>query len=160
MRLEKKIDKDLIVALKARDEIKVSTLRFLKAALKNYAIEKKAKELKDQDTTSIIRKQIKQRRDAIEAYEKGNRPDLLEKEKKELEILKSYMPEELPVDELRKIISQAIEESGAKTTKEMGKVMGLVMPEVAGRAEGKVISKLVAEVLGKLEGKEEKEKSE
>jgi len=160
MSLEKKIDKDLIVSLKARDEIKVSTLRFLKAALKNYAIEKKAKELKDQDIISIIRKQMKQRLDSIEAYEKGNRPKLLDKEKKELEILKSYMPEELPVDELKKIVSQAVKESGAKTTREMGKVMGLVIPEVGGRAGGKIISKLVVEELKKLEGKEEKEKSE
>ncbi len=160
MSLEKKIDKNLIVALKARDEIKVSTLRFLKAALKNYAIEKKAKELKDQDVISIVRKQIKQRRDAMEAYEKGNRPDLLEKEKKELEILKTYMPQELSADELKKIVSQAIEEADIKTTREMGKVMGLVMPKVVGRADGKVISKLVAEKLGKLEGKDEKEKSE
>ncbi len=160
MSLEKKIDKDLIVSLKARDEIKVSTLRFLKAALKNYAIEKKAKELKDQDIISIIRKQMKQRLDSIEAYEKGNRPKLLDKEKKELEILKSYMPEELPVDELKKIVSQAIRESGAKTTREMGKVMGLVIPKVGGRAGGKIISKLVVEELKKLEGEEEKEKSE
>ncbi len=160
MSLEKKIEKDLIIALKAKEETKLSTLRFLKAALKNYAIEKKAKELKDRDIISIIRKQIKQRRDSMEAYEKGNRPDLLEKEKKELEILKTYMPEELSVDELKKIVSQAIEEAGAKTTREMGKVMSLVIPKVEGRADGKTISKLVVEELKKLEGKEEKEKSE
>ena len=149
MTLEKKIDKDLIVALKAKDELKVSTLRFLKSGIKNYSIEKRTKELKSEDIIQIIRKQIKQRRDAIEAYEKGNRLDLAEKEKKELVILKSYMPKELNQDELKKIISQAIEETGAKTAKETGKVMGVVMPKVAGRAEGKLISKLVVEELKK-----------
>jgi hypothetical protein len=159
MSLEKKIDKDLIMALKSKDELKVNTLRFLKAAIKNFAIEKKAKELKDEDIIQVIRKQTKQRQEAISAYEKGNRLDLAEKEKKEFEILKSYMPQDLSEDELKKIISEAINETAAKTIKEMGKVMSVVMPKVAGRAEGKLVSKLVVEELKKA-GEAEASKEE
>lgn len=153
MKLIEKIDKDLIEALKAKDEIKLGTLRFLKSAIKNCAIEKREKELKDQDVIQVIRKQIKQRHDAIEAYKNADRLDLAKKEERELSILKSYMPVELKEDELKKIILQAIDEVNAATIKDMGKVMSVLMPKIAGRADGKTLSGLVMMELKRLESK-------
>lgn len=153
MNLAEKIDKDLIGALKNKDEIKLNTLRFLKAAIKNFAIEKKERELNDQDIVQVIRRQIKQHRDSIEAYKTAGRMDLVEKESKESEILTSYMPEELSEEKLKEIILRCIDEAGAVKLKEMGKVMSAVMARVAGRAEGKSVSKLVSEALKKMEEK-------
>ena len=160
MNLEKKIDKDLIEALKAKAELKVSTLRFLKSGLKNLAIEKKLKELKDSDVIQIIRKQTKQREEAIKAYQEGDRPDLVNKESEELKILKAYLPKELSDNELKEIIVSAIEEVQAKSPKEMGKVMKAVLPKVADRAEGKRVSALVLTELAKLGSSQDKKEEE
>lgn len=153
MSLSGKIDKDLIEALKAKDELKVSTLRLLKASLKNYAIEKKVKELEENDVIKLIKTQIKQRQDSIEAYRKGNRLDLVQKEEKEFDILKSYLPEELSPEELKNIISEVIKETSANSIKEMGKIMGLVMSKAAGRCDGRMVSSLVMEELKRIESK-------
>lgn len=153
MSLNGKIDKDLLEALKARNELKVSTLRLLKAALKNYAIEKKVKELEDSDVIKLIKTQIKQRQDSIEAYRKGNRLDLVQKEERELGILKTYLPEELSPEELKDIISEVIKETSANSIKEMGKIIGLVMSKAAGRCDGRVVSSVVMEELKKIESK-------
>ncbi|MFH1857074.1 MAG: GatB/YqeY domain-containing protein [Candidatus Omnitrophota bacterium] len=150
MSLAERIEKDLVAAMKAKDEARVGTLRFLKAALKNYGIEKRNKELKDEDVIQVLRRQIKQRQDSIEAYKAGNRPELAQKEESELVILKNYMPEELSEDELKKIISQTVSEIQASGIKDMGKVMGAVMPKVAGKADGKMLSRLVSEELKKI----------
>lgn len=152
MSIVEKIDKNLVEAMKAKDEMKVGTLRFLKAAVKNYIIDNRGKELKDADVVQIIRKQIKQRQDSIEAYKQGNRLDLAEKEEKELEILKTYMPQELDENALRKIVLQTMEEMGAAGVRDMGKVMSAVMPKVAGAADGKMVSALVSEELKKISG--------
>lgn len=152
MSLIERIDKDLVAAMKAKDEMKVGTLRFLKAAVKNYIIDNRGKELKDADIIQVIRKQIKQRQDSIEAYKQGNRLDLAEKEEKELEILKSYMPQELDESALRKIVLQTMEEVGSAGVKDMGKVMSAIMPKTAGAADGKMVSRVVSEELKKAEG--------
>ncbi|NQT95016.1 MAG: GatB/YqeY domain-containing protein [Candidatus Omnitrophica bacterium] len=157
--LIERIDNDLKRALKSKDAIKVSTLRFLKAALKNAEIEKK-EALKDEDIIVIIKKQVKQRKDSIEEFKKGNRADLAEKETSELNVLKSYLPEELNQEELLVIIKEAISETGASSAKDMGRVIKEVMAKAKGRADGKTVSMLVKGELSKGEATDETEESE
>jgi len=145
--LEEKILNDYRQALKDKDKLKVSVLSFLRAEMINVAMAAKKKELDDKGVISVIRKQIKARQDSIEAFEKGNRQDLADKEKKELVILKTYLPPELAEDELNKIIAEVISEVGAQGPKDMGKVMKEVTPKVAGRADGKMVSDLVKKKL-------------
>lgn len=147
MTLEERIEKDLIPALKAHDAIKVSTLRMVKAEVNNVKIKKNKNILDDTEVQSVLSRQIKQHKDSIEQFEKGKRLDLVEKEKKELEILLSYMPKQLSEEELKSIVDATIKELGAATKKEMGSVIKSVMDKVKGQAEGKLVSKLVGEKL-------------
>lgn len=150
MTLEERLDADLKEGMKARDEIRVSTLRMLRAAMKNLAIEKKAEKLDDRDVTSVIAKQIKQHRDSIEGFTKGNRQDLVNKETAELAILESYMPKMMSADELKVIVKSAIEKVGAKGRADMGKVMKAAMEDAKGSADGKMLSQIVSEELARL----------
>ena len=150
MTLEEKIDADIKEAMKARAEIKLSTLRMLKAGVKNLAIEKKAEKLEDKDVMSIIARQIKQHKDSIDGFTKGNRQDLVDKETAELKILESYMPKMMSADELKIIVKSAIAAVGAKGRADMGKVMKAAMEEAKGAADGKMLSQMVSEELSQL----------
>jgi len=151
--LEEKILNDYRGAMKSRETLKSSTLAFLRAEMINLAIAKKKKVLDDSDTIVVIKKQIKQRQDSIEQFSKGNRQDLADKEIQELEILKAYLPPELPVEEIKKIIEEAVALTAAQGMKDMGKVMKEAGAKIAGRADGKLVSDLVRERLNKpLEG--------
>ena len=150
MLLSEKIDHDLKKALKEGDTLRVSTLRFLKASLINFAIEKKAKQLEDPDVLEVIAKLIKQHQESIQGFMKGNRQDLVEKETKELEILKSYCPPPLSREELLVWVKEAIQQSGAQDIRDLGKVMKLLIPKTKGQADGRLINELVKE---SLEGK-------
>lgn len=141
--LEEKILNDYKEALKQRDTLRSSTLSFLRAEMMNAAVEKKKKLLDDDDTLAVIRKQIKQRQDSIEQFEKGSRRDLADKEIREREILKAYLPAQLPEEELRKIIEEVIIATGAQGAKDMGMVMKEVKTRVAQSADGKLVSDLV-----------------
>lgn len=145
--LEEKILNDYKEAMKTKDATKSSTLSFLRAQLMNSAIEKKKKALEDNDCIAVIKKLIKQHQDSIEQFTKGNRIDLAEKESRELAILKSYLPEELPVDKVKGIIEEAIVSTGASGIKDMGKVMKEVIAKVGSGADGKLVSDLVKEKL-------------
>jgi len=147
--LEEKIFNDYKEAMKNRDTLKSSALSFLRAAMINVAIEKKKKNLDDNDCIAVIKKQIKQCQDSIEQFQKGNRQDLADKETKELEILKSYLPPELPVEEIRKIIEEAVVLTAAQDMKDMGKVMKEVTAKIVGRADSRLVSDLVRERLSK-----------
>lgn len=146
MPLLQKIEEDFKVALKQSDKLKISVLRLVKASIKNKQIEKQA-DLTDEDVISLISTLIKQRKESIEQFSKGNRWDLVEREKQELEILRSYMPEELSIEELDSLIKKAITESGVSDVREIGKVMKILMPQIKGRADGKVVSQRVKELL-------------
>lgn len=147
--LLEKIKTDLKTALKEKNEVTISTLRFLLAAIHNKEIElNKRGKLTDDEVTGVVRLQVKQHKESIEAYQKGKREDLVKKEKQELAILRKYLPQELPVKELEKIISQTIKEVGAKSPADFGKVMGAVMGKVKGRAEGKAVAETVKKLLG------------
>ena len=145
--LTETIDTDLKTAMKEKNTIKVATLRMLKAAIINKLIEKKAKELTDEDIREIIQKQVKQRKEAIEEFKKGARQDLVEKETKELTILERYLPSQLTEAELKSLISSVIESTAAKSKSDMGKVMKELMPRVKGRADGKEINRIVSSLL-------------
>ena len=147
--LEEKIFNDYKEAMKNRDTLKSSVLSFLRAAMMNTAIEKKKKNLDDNDVIAVIKKQIKQRQDSIEQFQKGNRQDLADKEIKELGILKAYLPEELAQDEIKEIIEEAVLSTAASGIKDMGRVMKEVTVRIAGRADGKLVSDLVKERLSK-----------
>ncbi len=148
--LEEKIFNDYKEAMKNKDTLKSSVLSFLRAQLLNLAVEKKKNKLEDAEVFAVIKKLIKQRQDSIEQFTKGNRPELAEKEAKELEMLKAYLPAELSRDEIGKIIDTAIAETGASGMKDMGKVMKEVTAKAAGKADGKLVSDLVREKLSKL----------
>lgn len=151
MSLKERLDEDLKSAMRGQrtdpeQRIRVSTIRFLNAEIKNAEILKK-EELTDEEIQDIIQRQIKRRKDSIEQYKKGGREDLAEKEAKEEKILASYLPEQLSDEEIRELAKKAIEETGAMSPKEMGKVMSKLMPEVRGKADGKGVSRIASELL-------------
>jgi len=144
----KKIKAELLEALKSGDRFRADTLRYLLSVIHNAEISKgKGATLTEEELAELLQKQVKQREESIAAYEKGNRPDLVEKEKKELEIIKGYLPEQLSEEEIKKLAKDAVEEVGAKGSQDMGKVMGALMPKVKGRADGSTVSRIVKELL-------------
>lgn len=141
-----KLDIELKEALKARDEIKLSTLRMIKASLKNREIEKMSS-LSGDDIITVLSTLSKQRRESIEQYIAASRPDLAEKEEKELRIIQTFLPKQLSPEELDKIILEAIKESGAASASDIGKVMKIVSPKTKGQADGKTVNNRVKEIL-------------
>jgi len=137
--------------MREKNATKLGVLRMLKAAMMNAAIEKGGAQgkLNDADTTQVIRKQVKQRQDSIESFEKGGRAELAAKEKDELSILQSYLPQAMSAEELSKIVRETIAEVGASSKTQMGAVMKALQAKVAGRADGKTLS---AEVQKQLSG--------
>lgn len=146
MSLHQQIRTEMQQALKAGEKDWVRTLRSLLAQLKNGAIAKRS-DLSDEEEIQIIQKAAKQRKEAIEMFQKGNRDDLVETESKELAIIETYLPEQLPHKEVESIIDKTIEESDATTMKDMGRVMSIVMKQIAGRTDGKMVQKLVQQKL-------------
>ena len=142
MNLSERIDSDLKEAMRAKDATRTSVLRMVKAALKNAAIAKSGAgaQLSDAETAQVIRKQVKQRQDSIESFAKGGRAELAAKEKEELSILQSYLPQAMSADEISKIVRETISEVGASSKAQMGAVMKAVQAKVAGRADGKTLS--------------------
>jgi len=148
--LEEQITKDYIQAMKDKDKVKSSTLSFLRAQLKNVVINTKAEKLEDKEVVVVIKKQVKQRQDSIEQFEKGDRGDLADKEKAELAILKSYLPEEMSAEAVKPLVDEAIKESEASGMKDMGKVMKALLPKVAGKADNKLVSEIVRTTLSQM----------
>jgi len=147
MSLAKKINEDLIAAMKSKEAQKVSTLRLVKAAINNAQIEKKADELKDADVEQVLQKQLKQTKESLESYEKAGRAELIEKERSEITILESYLPKQLTAGEIEALVKAAISEVQAAGKQDMGKVMKAVMPKVKGRSDGKAVNAVVAKLL-------------
>ncbi len=136
---------DLKDAMKARDTVALTTLRALKTALTNAAIESGNKDnvVSDADALALVRKQIKQRNDSIEQFESAGRAELAENEKAEIVVLEKYLPAALSAEEVSAIVADAISETGASSRADMGKVMKIVQEKVAGRADGKALSQEV-----------------
>ena len=148
MDLKKQIEKDFIEAYKAKDELKSSVLRMVKSAIKNKEIAV-GKELSDDETSQVIAKEVKQRQDAAAEYQKGERAELAEKELKEAAILMPYLPKQMSKEEVLAIVKDAIIKSNAQTPADMGKVMGIIMPQVKGKCDGALVSSIVKEELTK-----------
>lgn len=147
--LEEKILNDYKQAMKAKDTLKSSVLSYLRAEIINVAIAKKKKTLEDNDCLTVIKKQIKQHQDSIVQFKQGNRNDLADKEAKEMEILKLYLPPQLSEDQLKKLIEEIISSTGAQGLKDMGKVMKEAAVRVGQSADSKLLSELVRERLSK-----------
>ena len=149
MTLPERIDADLKDAMRAKDAGWLNVLRMLKSALKYAAIEKSSEaQVDDAAAVQVIRKQVKQRQDSIESFEKGGRPELAAKEKEELEILNAYLPKGLSAEELASLVRDAIAEVGATSKAQMGAVMKELQVKVAGRADGRTLSAEVQRQLG------------
>ena len=151
MMLQERVDSDLKEAMRAKDTTKLAVMRMLKSALKYAAIAKSDAdaELSDAEAVQVIRKQVKQRQDSIESFEKAGRAELVEKEKKELSILNGYLPQPMSADEISKVVRETIAETGANSRAQMGAVMKALQTKVAGRVDGKALS---AEVQKQLSG--------
>lgn len=143
MNLMERIEKDVVEAMKAKDAVKLSTLRLLKSAVSNYLIQAKKDKAEDADVLGIIAKQAKQRKESVESFEKGGRQELASKEKAEQAILEAYLPKQLSDEELTVAVRRAIETSGAKGQSDMGKLMKTLMPAIQGRADGKRVQDAV-----------------
>lgn len=164
--LKLRIQTDVKEAMKQKNQEMVDILRMAVASInakqteKRYKLSKdnpgkteeeliKESELSDDEAIGVLGSEIKKRRDAIALYEQGNRPELAAKEKGEIEILQKYLPEQLAPEELKKMIEESIQKTGAKEIKDMGKIMADLMPSVKGKAEGSEISKIIKELLSK-----------
>jgi uncharacterized protein len=142
MSLKERITEDMKTAMRARDTARLSALRLLLAALKQREVDER-KTLSDADVVTVIEKMLKQRRDSIEQYEAAQRHDLADAEKFEVSVLQAYMPQALSDADLQAAVAQAIQDSGAKGPQDMGKVMGVLKPALAGRADMGKVSALV-----------------
>jgi len=146
--LKTRLGEDYKAALRSGDKLRVSVIRLLGALIKNREVEKRGP-LTDGEVLQAIVASCKQRQEAIEQYGQGGRQDLVQKESAELAILQSYLPKPLTSEELQAMVLEAVREVQATSLKEMGKVMGILMPKVTGRADGKVVNTLVREALSK-----------
>ncbi len=146
MDLKDKLNEDLKTAMKAGDALKTSTVRMLKSAINNAEMAKR-KSFTDEEVFNVILSSIKQHRDSIQQYTKGNRPELVAQEEAELVILQAYLPAQMSEEEVRDLVKKVIAETGAVTAKDMGKVIGKIMPLIKGRADNSLVSSLVKESL-------------
>ena len=149
--LKEQLHTDLITAMKARDALRTSTLRMALAAITNAEVAgKEARELTDEDVVTVLSSEAKKRRESAEAFAAGDRQELADKEKAEAEILADYLPAQLTADEIRVIVTAAVESAGAagEGMKAMGKVMGIVSPQVKGKADGGAVAAEVKSQLG------------
>lgn len=147
MALAERLAEDLRQALKNRDEVRVATLRLARAAVHNAEIER-GRPLSDGEVQEVLRREVKRRREAIEAYRRGGREEAARREELEMAVLMEYLPQPLSDEELRVLVRQAVEETGASSPRDAGRVVGWVMARAQGRADGRRVAELVREVLG------------
>lgn len=143
--LKKDFQENLKQSMKARDELRTSVLRLLLSAINYYEIQKGGAgyEASDEDVLTVLQSEAKKRRESIEQFKAGNRQDLVDKETKELEILQTYLPAQMGEEEIKKLVAEAVAQTGATGMQDMGKVMGALMPKVKGKADGNLVSQIV-----------------
>ncbi|MCG7407851.1 GatB/YqeY domain-containing protein [Paenibacillus sp. ACRRX] len=146
MDLSQRLNEDMKQAMKSQDKFKLSTIRMIRSAIKNVEIDVK-RTLNDDEVLEILSREIKQRKDALQEFEKASRFDLVDNVKAEIDILSVYLPAQLSEEELQVIVQETIQESGASSKAEMGKVMAALMPKVKGRADGKLVNAIVQQHL-------------
>ena len=147
--LRETLNSDLKQAMRNKEALKRTVLRTMLSEIRNAEINSQTT-LDDEGIISVLTKQVQQRKDSVEAYEAANRQDLVEKETAEINIISVYLPEQLPQEEVEQIIEDVISQSGSLSLDDMGKVMGLVMPQVKGRADGKIVNAIVTKKLREL----------
>lgn len=148
MTLEEKINSDLMVAMKTKDQVNLRGIRAIKAAILLAKTDGSGEELNLEKEIKLLQKLVKQRKDSLEIFEKQNREDLASKEREEIEVIEKYLPKQMDESELKGIIQQIIAQTGASSMSDMGKVMGLASKQLAGKADGKTISSIVKNLLG------------
>ncbi|MCE5263003.1 MAG: GatB/YqeY domain-containing protein [Deltaproteobacteria bacterium] len=146
MAFKSKIEQEMILAAKAGDKIRLSALRLMKNGLHNREIDLK-RELNEAEFLQLLSGMVKQRKDSIEQFEKGGRPDLVEKESAELKVIREFLPAQMPEADLDALIAETIREAGAAGVRDMGKVMKALMPKIAGKADGKAVGEKVKLIL-------------
>jgi len=159
MTLKERLEADYKKAFKEKDEVRVETLRLLKAEIKNREIAKR-RDFIDNEVLEVIMSMAKKHKDSLDAFEKGGREDLAAREKNQLAILEEYLPAKLSEEELRDIISEIIDEMEASGPSDFGKVMGIIMKKVRGQADGNLVNKIVKEELEKLAKADKKNEAE
>jgi uncharacterized protein YqeY len=142
MAFKEKMDREMVLAAKAKDKIRLSALRMLKSGLHNREIDLK-RELDEAEFLQLLSSMVKQRKDSIEQFAKGGRTDLVEKEEAELKVIEEFLPAQLSEAELDATIAEAVREVGAEGVRDMGKVMKVLMPKLTGRADGKAVGEKV-----------------
>ena len=148
MSLKDKLTEDMKQAMKDKEagKLRLSVIRMVRAAIKNVEIDTKA-ESAEEDVIAIVAKEVKMRRDSMEEFKKGQRDDLVAQLEQEIEVLLPYLPQQLTEAEVREIVTEAVAIAGATSSKDMGKVMAVLMPKVKGRADGKLVNNIVRELL-------------
>jgi uncharacterized protein YqeY len=146
MTFKDKIEQEMVQAAKAADKIRLSALRLMKNGLHNREIDLK-RELNESEFLQYLSGMVKQRKDSIEQFEKGGRPDLVEKEEAELKVIQEFMPAQMSEVEIDAVIAEAVRETGAVGVRDMGKVMKVLMPKVTGKADGKMVGEKVKQIL-------------
>lgn len=146
MSLSERLNDDMKQAMKNQDKFKLSVIRMIRSAIKNVEIDQK-KTLDDNEVLDILNREIKQRKDSLQEFEKADRDDLAETVRKEIEVIAVYMPQQLTEEEIHAIVQQTIQETGASSKADLGKLMSALMPKVKGRADGKLVNQLVQQLL-------------
>ncbi|MEV3091664.1 GatB/YqeY domain-containing protein [Paenibacillus larvae] len=146
MSLSERLNEDMKQAMKSQDKFKLSVIRMVKASIKNLEIDQH-KTLDDNEVLDVLSREIKQRKDSLQEFKQAGRDDLVQKLEAEIAILMEYMPQQLSEEEIKVIVQQTIQEVGATSKADMGKVMGALMPKVKGRADGNLVNQLVQQSL-------------
>ncbi|GIO55628.1 GatB/YqeY domain-containing protein [Paenibacillus cellulositrophicus] len=146
MNLSERLNEDMKQAMKSKDKFKLSTIRMVRSTIKNLEIDLK-RTLDDNEVLDILSREIKQRKDALQEFQKADREDLAEHAKAEIEIIGQYLPAQLSEEEIKVIVQQTIQETGASSKADMGKVMSALMPKVKGRSDGKLVNQVVQQFL-------------
>ncbi|GIP39606.1 aspartyl-tRNA amidotransferase subunit B [Paenibacillus sp. J31TS4] len=146
MSLSDRLNEDMKQAMKSQNKFRLSVIRMIRSAIKNIEIDQRTT-LDDDQVLDILNREIKQRRDSLQEFDKAGRDDLAEQAKAEIEIIAEFLPQQLTEEEVRVLVQQTIQETGASSKAEMGKVMSALMPKVKGRADGKLVNQLVQQAL-------------
>ena len=146
MSLKEQLTADMKEAMKNKEKDRLAVIRMVRGAIRQQEIDGQ-KELGEEDVIAVISKEVKMRRDSIEEFQKGGREDLVEKTQAEIDVLMPYLPAQLSEEEVKELVKTAVEQTGAATPKDMGKVMGVLMPKVKGRADGKMVNTIVKSFL-------------
>ncbi|GIP25117.1 hypothetical protein J23TS9_02470 [Paenibacillus sp. J23TS9] len=146
MNLSERLNEDMIQAMKSKEKFRLSTIRMVRSTIKNLEIDLK-RTLDDNEVLDILSREIKQRKDALQEFKKADRDDLASNVEAEIEIIGQYLPEQLSEEEIKVIVQQTIQETGASSKADMGKVMSALMPKVKGRSDGKLVNQVVQQFL-------------